>query len=70
MRLLIGGSPSKLFHLEDFANNLKKYGVEIGGGLGSLAGNVWRIGLMGYNSTSSNVDMIINLFELELPNFK
>ena len=28
MRLLIGGSPSKLFHLEDFANNLKKNGVE------------------------------------------
>ena len=28
MRLLIGGSPSKLFHLEDFAENLKKNGVE------------------------------------------
>ena len=28
MKLLIGGSPSKLFHLEDFAENLKKNGVE------------------------------------------
>tara|TARA_Y100000741_G_scaffold338307_1_gene298290 strand:- start:443 stop:1501 length:1059 start_codon:yes stop_codon:yes gene_type:complete len=28
LRLLIGGSPSKLFHLEDFAENLKKNGVE------------------------------------------
>ena len=28
MRLLIGGSPSKLFHLEDFVENLEKNGVE------------------------------------------
>jgi len=28
LKLLIGGSPSKLFHLEDFAENLKKNGVE------------------------------------------
>ncbi len=52
------------FHL------LKTYGIEIGGGLGTLAGKVWRIGLMGYNSTSENVDKILNLFEKELPSFK
>lgn len=28
MKLLIGGSPSKFFHLEGFAENLKKFGVE------------------------------------------
>ncbi len=49
---------------------LNKYGVEIGGGLGSLAGKVWRIGLMGYNSRSQNVEKILNLFESELPKFK
>tara|TARA_B100000029_G_scaffold515281_1_gene621519 strand:- start:1487 stop:2671 length:1185 start_codon:yes stop_codon:yes gene_type:complete len=48
---------------------LKEHGVEIGGGLGSLAGKVWRIGLMGYNSTSANVDKVLNLFESELPRF-
>ena len=49
---------------------LNNFGVEIGGGLGDLAGKVWRIGLMGYNSTSENVDKIINIFETELPKFR
>ena len=49
---------------------LNDFGVEIGGGLGDLAGKVWRIGLMGYNSTSENVDKIINIFETELPKFR
>ena len=49
---------------------LNKYGIEIGGGLGTLAGKVWRIGLMGYNSKSENVDRILNLFESELPSFR
>ncbi len=49
---------------------LNNYGIEIGGGLGDLAGKVWRIGLMGYNSTPENVDKVLNLFESELPRFK
>ena len=49
---------------------LNNYGVEIGGGLGSLGGKVWRIGLMGYNSTSENVEKVLNLFDSELPKFK
>jgi len=49
---------------------LNNFGIEIGGGLGDLAGKVWRIGLMGYNSTSDNVDKIINIFETELPKFR
>ena len=28
VKLLIGGSPSKIFHLEEFANNLEKKGIE------------------------------------------
>ena len=49
---------------------LNKHGVEIGNGLGSLAGEVWRIGLMGTNSSASNVDLLLNLLELELPAFR
>ncbi len=49
---------------------LNSFGVEIGGGLGELAGKVWRIGLMGYNSKKENVDKILNLFDTELSRFK
>ncbi len=38
---------------------LNEYNIEIGGGLGELAGKVWRIGLMGYNSRPENVDKLI-----------
>lgn len=34
---------------------LHEYGIEVGGGLGPLKGRAWRIGLMGYSSTRSNV---------------
>ncbi len=34
---------------------LQDYDLEIGAGLGSLAGKVWRIGLMGYASNMKNV---------------
>ncbi len=49
---------------------LNQFGIEVGGGLGSLAGQVWRVGLMGYNSTPENVDRLLNLFETELPAFR
>jgi alanine-glyoxylate transaminase / serine-glyoxylate transaminase / serine-pyruvate transaminase len=49
---------------------LTKHGIEVGGGLGALAGKVWRIGLMGYNSQPENVDLLLNLFETELPAFR
>ena len=48
---------------------LNTHGIEVGGGLGVLAGKIWRIGLMGYNSTPENVDRLLNLFESELPRF-
>ena len=38
---------------------LKNYGIEIGGGLGKLAGKVWRIGLMGYGSQRANVMLLL-----------
>jgi len=34
---------------------LQDYSIEIGGGLGALKGQIWRIGLMGYNSTPKTV---------------
>ena len=48
---------------------LNQHGIEVGGGLGTLAGKIWRIGLMGYNSTPENVNRLLNLFETELPRF-
>ncbi len=49
---------------------LDVHGIEVGGGLGALAGQVWRVGLMGYNSTPENVDLLLNLLESELPAFR
>ena len=34
---------------------LEHFGLEIGGGLGPMKGNTWRIGLMGTASTRANV---------------
>jgi alanine-glyoxylate transaminase/serine-glyoxylate transaminase/serine-pyruvate transaminase len=39
---------------------LTKHNLEIGAGLGDLAGKVWRIGLMGYNSNEKLVDFCVN----------
>jgi alanine-glyoxylate transaminase/serine-glyoxylate transaminase/serine-pyruvate transaminase len=38
---------------------LNDYNIEIGLGLGELAGKVWRIGLMGYNSRPENVILLL-----------
>ncbi len=48
---------------------LKEFGIEIGNGLGDLSDKVWRIGLMGYNSSAENVDTLLNLFDTELKKF-
>jgi alanine-glyoxylate transaminase/serine-glyoxylate transaminase/serine-pyruvate transaminase len=37
------------------AHLLAQSGIEIGAGLGALAGKVWRVGLMGYSSREENV---------------
>ena len=34
---------------------LNDYNIEIGAGLGPLAGKIWRFGLMGYSSQPTNV---------------
>ena len=38
---------------------LAEFSIEIGAGLGELAGKIWRIGLMGAGSTAANVDRVV-----------
>ncbi|MEW6005418.1 MAG: alanine--glyoxylate aminotransferase family protein [Stygiobacter sp.] len=47
---------------------LDKFNLEIGAGLGDLAGKVWRIGLMGYNSNKKMVDYCVDSFKKALNN--
>lgn len=42
---------------------LAEYNIEIGVGLGELAGQVWRIGLMGFNSRPENVVLLLEALE-------
>jgi len=37
---------------------LDDHGIEIGAGLGPLAGRIWRVGLMGSGSTRENIDRL------------
>ncbi len=38
---------------------LLEHGIEVGGGLGALAGRVWRVGLMGENARPERVDALL-----------
>ena len=38
---------------------LSKHNLEIGAGLGDLAGKIWRIGLMGFGASEKNVETCI-----------
>jgi alanine-glyoxylate transaminase / serine-glyoxylate transaminase / serine-pyruvate transaminase len=42
---------------------LNDFGMEIGGGLGDLAGKVWRVGLMGHASRRRNVILFLSALE-------
>ena len=42
---------------------LKQYNIEIGGGLGELKGQVWRIGIMGYSAKQENVLGLLQALE-------
>ena len=42
---------------------LNEFGIEIGGGLGPMAGKTWRIGLMGAASTKRNVLLFLAALE-------
>ena len=47
-------------------NLLNNYQLEIGAGLGQLAGKIWRVGLMGFSSNPVNVRLCVNALESEL----
>lgn len=42
---------------------LKDYNLEIGAGLGALAGKAWRIGLMGFGARRENVSLCLKALE-------
>ena len=45
---------------------LDEFSIEIGGGLGPLKGQIWRIGLMGYSSSKRNVLLCLGALETVL----
>ena len=45
---------------------LDRYGIEVGGGLGPLAGRIWRVGLMGENARVINVEALLFALRREL----
>ncbi len=55
--------------LDDFAFRrrlLERHGIEIGGGLGPLAGKVWRVGLMGETCREENVKLFLRALDESL----
>ena len=45
---------------------LNKSSIEIGGGLGPLKGQIWRIGLMGHSSSAENILLLLSALEEQL----
>ncbi len=45
---------------------LNDFGIETGGGLGDLAGKIWRVGLMGHSSCRRNVFLFLSALETTL----
>ncbi len=41
---------------------LTEYRIEIGAGLGPLAGKIWRIGVMGHTAREGNIEKLVNTF--------
>jgi alanine-glyoxylate transaminase/serine-glyoxylate transaminase/serine-pyruvate transaminase len=48
------------------ARLLAAHGIEVGGGLGKLAGHIWRIGLMGENASDAAVERLLGALREEL----
>jgi len=42
------------------ARLLEEFNIEIGAGLGPLAGEIWRIGLMGHSSSEKNIEYLLS----------
>lgn len=42
---------------------LNDFNIEIGGGLGAVAGKIWRVGMMGHGATHANVVYLLSALE-------
>lgn len=42
---------------------LEEHGIEVGGGLGSAKGKLWRVGLMGHGASDANVDRLLSAID-------
>ena len=60
------GIPAGIDDVKVRKNLLEEYNLEIGGGLGNLKGKIWRVGLMGYSSSESNVMYFLTALEQTL----
>jgi alanine-glyoxylate transaminase/serine-glyoxylate transaminase/serine-pyruvate transaminase len=49
---------------------LNRYNLEIGAGLGALAGEIWRFGLMGFSASTRNVIFCLSALEAVLTEMK
>ena len=58
--------PSSLDEAKIRNSLLNDYNLEVGAGLGALAGKIWRIGLMGYASNRRNVLTCVNAIKDKL----
>jgi alanine-glyoxylate transaminase/serine-glyoxylate transaminase/serine-pyruvate transaminase len=45
---------------------LKDHRIEIGAGLGPLAGRIWRVGLMGHTARPENVEHVLEALASQL----
>ncbi|MFT5443980.1 MAG: alanine-glyoxylate transaminase/serine-glyoxylate transaminase/serine-pyruvate transaminase [Myxococcota bacterium] len=45
---------------------LNNHNIEVGAGLGALAGKIWRVGLMGENARTESVDRLVEALRCEL----
>ncbi|MFC1992933.1 pyridoxal-phosphate-dependent aminotransferase family protein [Chloroflexota bacterium] len=55
--------PSMVDDLRVRQRLLNEWNIEIGGGLGPLKGQIWRIGLMGHSSSAENVLLLLSALE-------
>ena len=62
--------PEGIKEAEVRARLLKDYQLEIGAGLGAMAGKIWRIGLMGEGATQTNVLLCLGALDAILSEMK
>tara|TARA_B100001029_G_C15063015_1_gene460319 strand:- start:1851 stop:2963 length:1113 start_codon:yes stop_codon:yes gene_type:complete len=55
--------PDEINDIEFRSNLINKFNIEIGGGLGPLAGKIWRIGLMGETAKKESIYKLIDAFK-------